>query len=269
MVKAKLRPQQLPPLLINTIKTMKKIIIIGASSGMGMRIASDFARMGWRVGVAARRIDKLEALKEQFPQNMEAMAIDVAAPDAVSRFKQLIENIDGMDVLLFAAGTGWYNPGLDIEKERNTTEVNVKGFTSIVTAAYRYFARTANRTPGQIAVITSVAGARGLGISPAYSASKRYQWNYLEALDQLAHMQHVNVRITDIRPGFVDTALLAGDPGRKSLPMLMSIDYAAPRIERAILKGSRTAYIDSRWAIVTALMKSVPAPLWRHLDISL
>ena len=248
---------------------MKKIIIIGASSGMGMRVASDFARMGWRVGVAARRLDRLEALKSQFPEQMEAMAIDVASPDAVRKFENLIELIDGMDVLLYAAGTGWRNPELDQAKEARTVDVNVKGFTAIVTAAYRYFARTANREPGQIAVITSVAGARGLGIAPAYSASKRYQWNYLTALDQLAHIQHVNVDITDIRPGFVDTALLDQDLEKPNIPMLMSVSYAAPLIEKAILHRRRIAYIDSRWAVVTALMRSIPAPLWRRLNINL
>ncbi|MDE6276992.1 MAG: SDR family NAD(P)-dependent oxidoreductase [Muribaculaceae bacterium] len=248
---------------------MKKIIIIGASSGLGMRVASDFARMGWRVGIAARRLDRLEELKAQFPSNMEAMAIDVAAPDAARRFEDLIELIDGMDVLLYAAGTGWRNPELDPAKDARTVDVNVKGFTAIVSAAFNYYARTANRLPGQIAVLTSVAGAKGLGVSAAYSASKRYQWNYLTALDQLAHARHVNVRITDIRPGFIDTALLEQDPNKDSLPLLMSVDYAAPLIEKAILKQKRVAYIDSRWAVVTALMKAVPSPLWRHISFDL
>ena len=233
---------------------------------MGMRVAMDFARMGWRVGVAARRLDRLQEIKAQFPDRVEAMAIDVAAPDAARRFESLIELIDGMDVFLYAAGTGWRNPSLDPAVEARTIDVNVRGFTAIVTSACRYFARTANRTPGQIAVITSVAGARGLGISPAYSASKRYQWNYLDAIDQLAHASRINVDITDIRPGFVDTALLADDPRKDSLPMLMSIDYVAPLIEKAVLRRRRVAYIDSRWAVMTALMRAVPASLWRRLS---
>ena len=114
-----------------------------------------------------------------------------------------------------------------------------------------------------------MAGARGLGISPAYSASKRYQWNYLDAIDQLAHASRINVDITDIRPGFVDTALLADDPRKDSLPMLMSIDYVAPLIEKAVLRRRRVAYIDSRWAVMTALMRAVPASLWRRLSFDL
>lgn len=245
---------------------MKKIIIIGASSGMGMRIATDFARAGWRVGVAARRLDRLESIKELYPDRVACSAIDVTAQDAVEKFEDLIEMIDGMDILLYAAGCGWSNPDLDEAKDMATIDVNVKGFTCIVNAAYRYFKATANVSRGRIAVITSIAGVKGLGVSAAYSATKRYQWTYLQALDQLAHMQHVNVSITDIRPGFVDTDLL--DKKRK-YPMLMSIDYVAPRIERAIMKRRRVAVIDSRWLIVSGLWRAIPNCLWPHLGIDL
>lgn len=245
---------------------MKKIIIIGASSGMGMRIATDFARAGWRVGVAARRLDRLETIKELYPDRVACSAIDVTAQDAVEKFEDLIEMIDGMDILLYAAGCGWSNPDLDEAKDMATIDVNVKGFTRIVNAAYRYFKATANVSRGRIAVITSIAGVKGLGVSAAYSATKRYQWTYLQALDQLAHMQHVNVSITDIRPGFVDTDLL---DKKRSYPMLMSVDYVAPRIERAIMKRRRVAVIDSRWLIVSGLWRAIPNSLWPHLGIDL
>lgn len=244
---------------------MKKIIIIGASSGLGMRIATDFARLGWRVGIAARREDLLKTVKDLYPDRVEAMGIDVTAADAAEKFYKLIELTDGMDVLLYAAGCGWCNPDLDETDDRRTVETNVLGFTTIINAAYRYFKNTANASPGRIAAITSVAGTKGLGISASYSASKRYQWTYLQALDQLAHQQHVNVGITDIRPGFVRTDLLKQFP--TPLPMEMSIDYAAPRIEAAILSGRRVATIDSRWTIVAALWRMIPNRLWRHLAI--
>lgn len=245
---------------------MKKIVIIGASSGIGARIATDFARMGWRVGIAARREEMLKEIKAMYPDRIEYMAFDVAAPDATNRFYDLIELIDGMDYLLFAAGCGWQNPDLDATKDDQTVETNVLGFTRIMTAAYKYYKQTANNAPGHIAAITSIAGTKGIGVSAAYSASKRYQWTFLQALDQLAHQQHVNVKFTDIRPGFVDTPLLAGS---KTYPMEMSIDYVAPRIEMAMLKDRRVAVVDSRWALVTALWKLIPDALWRHLSLGL
>ncbi len=246
---------------------MKKIVIIGASSGIGMRVATDFARLGWRVGIAARREELLKTIKDQYPDRIEYMGLDVTAPDAVERFYKLIEMIDGMDILLYAAGCGWYNPELRLTDDIRAVAVNVAGFTSIVNAAYRYYKETANVHRGRIAVITSVAGVKGIGISAAYSASKRYQWTYLQALDQLAHQQHVNVGITDIRPGFVRTDLIKDDP--HDLPMVMSLDYVAPRIERAILLGRRIATIDSRWAVVTGLWRLVPPCLWKHIGLDL
>ena len=114
---------------------MKKIIIIGASSGMGMRVATDFARLGWRVGIVARREDRLKEIKELYPDRVEYMAFDVAEKDAVDKFYNLIELIDGMDYLLYAAGCGWYNPALDAERDEQTLQSNVIGFSRIITAA--------------------------------------------------------------------------------------------------------------------------------------
>lgn len=231
-----------------------------------MRVATDFARMGWRVGIAARREEKLKEVKELYPDRIEYLPIDVTADDAVEKFYQLIELIDGMDYLFFAAGCGWQNPELDESKNTETVNVNVSGFTRIITAAYRYFRQTANLHRGHICAVTSVAGTKGLGCAATYSASKRYQWTYLQALDQLAHQQHVNVSFTDIRPGFVDTPLLNSD---KNYPLEMSVDYVAPRIEKAMLHGKRIAVIDARWAVVTALWRMVPDALWRRLAIEL
>lgn len=247
---------------------MKRIIIIGASAGIGRRIATDFAGFGWRVGAAARNIDALAGLKALYPDNIEYAAIDVTGHDVEQKLYDLIERIGGMDILLYCAGCGWYNPGLDPQDDERTIAVNVGGMTKTCIAAYKYFRDTVNVDKGRIAVITSVAATKGLGVSAAYSASKSYQQKYLQALDQLAHMQHVNVGITDIRPGFIDTDLLKRTPSQK-LPMVMSLDYAAPRIELAILRGRRVATIDSRWAIVNALWRMIPGRLWPRIGIDL
>lgn len=245
---------------------MKRIIIIGASSGMGRRIAEDYARAGWTVGIAARNEERLREIRDLYPERITYSAIDVTAQDAVRKFEDLIEEIGGMDILLYAAGTGWYNPELNIGKDEATIAVNVTGFTRIINAAYRYFKATANVSRGRIAAITSVGGTKGLGVSAAYSASKRYQWTYLQAIDQLAHSQHVNVSITDIRPGFVDTPLLQGN---RNYPMLMTVDHVAPLIEKAIMQRRRVATIDSRWAIIAGLWQLIPNFLWPRLEVKM
>lgn len=242
---------------------MKKIVIVGASSGIGNRIARDFARYGWRVGVAARREAPLKQLQDEFPDKVVYKTIDVAANVAVERFNELIEELGGMDVLLYAAGCGFQNPGLQIEREVSTIQTNVIGMTRICLAAYRYFRANPGK-PGQIAVITSIASTKGIGVAAAYSASKRYQRTYIEALEQLARRQQVNVKFTDIRPGFIRTALL---DEKIDYPMTMSLDYVVPLIELAILKKKRVATVDWRWRLLTAAWCMVPRSWWVRMPV--
>lgn len=241
---------------------MKRIIIIGASSGLGERIALDFAAEGWTVGVAARRVARLEEIRAKCPERIHSVEMDVTDEGAVDKLKLLVDECGGMDVMLYAAGTGWHNPGLELNKESQTVAVNVEGFTRMVDAAFNYFMANGG---GQIAALTSVGGTKGLGVAPAYSASKRYQWNYLQAIDQLARVRGIDICVTDIRPGFMDTALLADDPGRGRLPMVMKVDYAAPRIERAIKSRKRIATIDWRWRLLSGVWRRIPNALWRHI----
>ena len=243
---------------------MKRIVIIGASSGLGRRLALLFASAGWMVGIAARREDLLRDLAAENPDLFRYEPIDVSSSDAPDHLSRLIEKCGGMDVMLYAAGTGWHNPELDPGRELQTLSVNVDGFTRLVTAAFRYFEHNGG---GRIAALTSVAGVKGLAVAPAYSASKRFQWNYLQALDQLSLNRRLGIRFTDIRPGFMDTALLADDPGRSRLPLVMYVDYAAPRIFRAIVRGRRVAYIDWRWHTLCALWRRFPNALWRRIRV--
>ncbi|MDE5929840.1 MAG: SDR family NAD(P)-dependent oxidoreductase, partial [Muribaculaceae bacterium] len=198
--------------------------------------------------------------------NIVCRSLDVTADDAVENFYDLIECNGGADTVLYAAGVGWSNPEMNLQEDVDTVGVNVDGFTRIVNAAYRYFRDTANNGRGQIAAITSVAGTMGLGVSAAYSASKRYQQTYLQALAQLAHMQRVAVDITDIRPGFIRTPLLKSD---RKYPLLMNLDYAAPRIELAILRRRRVQVVDWRWNVVVGFWRMIPSALWRRLPVRL
>ena len=241
----------------------QRIVIIGASSGLGKEITSQFAQMGWTIGIAARRIDALKELQQQFPESIVATEqIDVTSVDAGERLLSLIKNVGGIDTLLLASGIGSQNPSLEIDIELNTVKTNTLGFTHIVDTAFNYFRNRSNdETPGQIAVISSIAGTMGLGIAPSYSATKRYQRHYIDALEQLAHFEKVNVKFTDIRPGFVDTPLLNNC---RKFPMLMSVEYATPRIVKAILRRKRVSIIDWRWRIVVAFWHLFPRCIWRR-----
>lgn len=152
---------------------MKRVMVIGASSGLGMEIARIYASRGDMVGVAARRLDRLDALASDFPANMVTASIDVTAPDASDRLLNLVKRLGGTDLIINAAGIGYMNPSLEQNRDMATVATNCLGFTAIADTAFNYFA--ARPEGGQFAAITSVAASRGLALGASYSASKRFQ----------------------------------------------------------------------------------------------
>ena len=241
---------------------MKKIIIVGASSGIGKQVALNFIADGWKVGVAARREEALKELKLQIPAQVEYEVIDITSADATSRLNALIDKLGGMDIYFHCSGVGHQNTKIDIKVEVDTVRTNALGFTQMSVAAYNYFKD--NKKQGQIAVVSSIAGTKGLGVSPSYSATKRYNYIYLDCLEQLSRMQNVNITFTDIRPGFVTTALL--DDGQK-YPMQMSVEYAAKKIFKAVKRRKRVAVIDWKYSILVLFWKLIPRWLWVRLPI--
>lgn len=242
---------------------MKKAIIVGATSGIGMEVAKLLLRNNWTVGVAGRRVERLAPLAEAYPQQVFTAAIDVCAPTAAEAWHDLAQRLGGVDLYLHCSGVGWYNPQLDTEKELQTATTNAEGFIRMVTCAYHYFKRTG--TKGQIAAISSIAGTKGLGPAPAYSATKKLQHTYLEALAQLAHTEGVDVCFTDIRPGFVRTDFLSG----ANFPMQMEPTSVAHAIVKAIVRRKRVVIIDWRYRLLVALWRCVPRCLWERLKIAL
>lgn len=240
---------------------MKKAIVVGASSGIGHEVARLLIAEGWAVGVAARRIDKLTDLQAMAPERVYTAQIDVNNEDAETSLLQLIEHMNGIDLYFHAAGIGWQNPSLDADIELKTMETNAVGFTRMIGYAYRYFA---NNGGGHIACITSIAGTKGLGPAPAYSATKAMQNTYLQALEQLAACKQHNIHFTDIRPGFVDTPLLAGT---SHLPMLMSTEKVARSIIKVINNRRHICVIDTRWCILTFFWRLIPNWIWRRMRL--
>ncbi|MFC2674464.1 MAG: SDR family NAD(P)-dependent oxidoreductase [Prevotella melaninogenica] len=240
---------------------MKKAIVVGASSGIGHEVARLLIAQGWAVGVAARRIDKLTDLQAMAPERVYTTHIDVTNEEAETSLQQLIKRMEGLDLYFHAAGIGWQNPSLNADIELKTMKTNAVGFTRMIGCAYRYFA---NNGGGHIACITSIAGTKGLGPAPAYSATKAMQNTYLQALEQLAVCKQHNIHFTDIRPGFVDTPLLAGT---SHLPMLMSTEKVARSIIKAINNRRHICIIDTRWCLLTFFWRLIPNWIWRRMRL--
>ena len=233
---------------------------MGASSGLGLEVARLLKARGWMVGVAARRLERLTEFEV-------AAQIDVTSEDAGERLMQLVNRLGGLDLYFHASGIGKQNRDMDEAIELRTMETNAVGFTRMVGTAYRYMAQNGG---GHIAVISSIAGTKGLGPAPAYSATKAMQNTYIEALQQLANARKLKIRFTDLRPGFVDTDLLKpSEPAAESFhyPMLLEPKAVARQMVRSVERRQHVRVIDWRWRIVTAAWRLVPRSLWRHFKL--
>ena len=236
-------------------------IIIGASSGIGNEVARLLLQRGWHCGIAARRTEPLEQLRSEYPQLTETETIDITSEEAPERLLQLIERLGGMDLYFHASGIGKQNRDLQTDIEMRTVDTNAMGFTQMVDTAFNYLA---SHDGGHIAAISSIAGTKGLGPAPSYSATKAFQNTYLQALEQLANARRLNIRITDLRPGFVDTPLLDGD---NHFPMMLRPQQVAKEMVEAIERRRHVRVIDWRWRIITALWRLIPRSIWRKLSL--
>lgn len=243
---------------------MKKAIIVGATGGIGREVAILLINQGWKVGICGRRTEKLDELKTINPDNVYVQAMDVTSDDAPQKLLSLIAQMDGIDLYLHVSGIGFQNPELDTDKELATAETNVVGFTRMLDTAFHYFA-TRPDVCGQIACVSSIAGTKGLGAAPSYSASKRYCNTYMEALEQLANIKGLNITFTDIRPGFVDTDLLKGSA---HYPMLMKPEKVARAIVSGLDRKKRVITIDWRYKILVFFWRLVPKCIWVRLKLT-
>jgi len=211
---------------------------------------------GWTLGVAARRVELLQTIGAA-----EVAQIDVTAEDAPERLHDLMARLGGMDLFFYASGIGKQNRELKEDIELATVTTNGLGFTRMIGEAYRYFAE---RGEGHIAAITSIAGTKGLGPAPSYSATKAMQNVYLQALEQQANARGLRIRFTDIRPGFVDTALLNGD---FKYPMMLRPENVAREIVSAINSRQHIRVIDWRYRLLTAFWRRIPRFIWRRFKL--
>ncbi|MEO6455947.1 MAG: SDR family NAD(P)-dependent oxidoreductase, partial [Ginsengibacter sp.] len=154
-----------------------KVIIIGATSGMGRELAKLFARKGYMVAASGRRNELLISLQKKFPKNIATECFDVTGKENILHLRNMIEKLDGVDIIIYCSGYGEVSEQLDRDIEKQTTEVSVYGFVEIISYAFNYFF---NQGYGQIACISSIASIRGNAYAPAYNAGKAYQSNYME-----------------------------------------------------------------------------------------
>lgn len=238
---------------------MKKAIIVGASSGIGYELSKILSDEGYEIGLLARRVELLSNLQKALSTKTFVNHIDLNhVPEAICALNSMIREINGVDLIVFSSGIGFLNPELDWEKEKQTIDVNVKGFCALVNQAYKYFAEKGD---GHIVAISSIGALRGNHVAPAYNASKAFMSNYLEGLRKKSARDGKQILVTDILPGAVDTDMLKGEGHFWIAPA----SKAAKQIYSAIQKKKSFAFVTKRWRLIAWLLKFMPRKLYEKI----
>ena len=240
-------------------KKKMNIIIFGATSGIGKALFRTFLDPENHLGITGRRTNLLEKLRQEHPQNTEIYTTDIndheAVDNAINHFVKIFKTID---IAIICAGVGHINNELDYEKEYETISTNMVGWTYVVDKIYHLLE---NQKHGQLVGISSIGGLRGEAAAPAYSATKAYQINYLEALRKKAFKAKKGITVTDIRPGLVNTAMAQGE----GLFWVMPVDKVARQIAKAINAKASKRYVTHRWHALAILIKNLPWHIYKKI----
>ena len=242
--------------------TEKKVIwITGASSGIGKALAIKFAEKGWIVAASARRENLLKDLNK-FNQNIYSFPLDVTEIENCKLIaNKIIEKFGGIDICVF--GTGMHDPKsekrFNLNKIREIMEVNYFGTMNSINSIYEYFSEKKN---GQISIISSVAGYRGLPAAGAYCASKAALTSYAESLN--FDMKMKNVRVSLISPGFIKTPMT--DQNDFPMPMIKSPEFAANEIFKGLTeKKSFEIHFPKAFTYFLKFLQILPSSIYFKL----
>ncbi|MFQ1000754.1 SDR family oxidoreductase [Modestobacter sp. SSW1-42] len=248
----------------------QRIMITGASSGLGAGMARRFAARGRDLALVARRLDRLEALRDELVARHPGVRVvvaplDVDDPDAVATVvPQLAAELGGLDRFIANAGLGKGTPvgSGDPRPNRQVLVTNVLGTHACCEAAVALFRA---QGAGHLVVISSVAGVRGMrGTRTAYATSKAADAVLAEGIraDLLGDRATRGIRVTTVHPGFIETDINTGRRG----PFTVDLDTGVAALTAAVEREPVRAYVPEwPWRPVAGLLRVLPLPLARRL----
>lgn len=239
----------------------KKAIIIGATSGIGKELAKVLSQHGYEVGLTGRREELLKELQNELTVKSYVKPMDVTQTEAaMQKLKDLIGEMGEVDLVVINAGISTKSKA-NWEQEQRIIATNVTGFVAMANVAMDYFA---GRGGGHIVGISSVAALKGFGISAAYSSSKAFISTYMQAMRQKSKKLKLNLTITDIKPGFIDTDMVRN---RRGTILVAPLEKAGRGIYKTIRKKKNHAYIPGYWRLIAWLLKTMPDWVFIRLPV--
>jgi len=232
-----------------------RVVISGASSGLGLALAQHYLQQGAQVAAYARRADLLQALYEKFPEQVHCYPLDVRDTAATqSAANHFMETVGVPDIVIANAGVsrGTLTEYVeDVDVFQQVMDINVLG---VVKTFQPFLSAMRKASSGTLVGISSVAGFRGIPGSEAYSASKAALISYLESLRVELHFTNLNV--VTICPGFIETPMTEINP--YSMPFILPANIAAQRIARVIKARKSFAVVPWQMGLVGSLLKLMP-----------
>ena len=231
----------------------KKIIIIGATSGIGEELARQCVDKEYIVGGTGRRMERLESLKKELGNYFYYTQMDVTNHDeSKEQLQSLIDQMGGMDIIVLNAGIS-NHPGSSITAmEQKVIDVNVSGFVQLFGEAFQYFRKQGY---GHIVGISSIASLFGSSRAAPYSSSKAFISTYMQAYRQRCNNLREDIAVTDVKPGFVKSEMIEG---KKGLFWVGETETAVKQMIKDIEKKKSYSYVTRRWRLVAWLLKMTP-----------
>ncbi|MBP5388587.1 MAG: SDR family NAD(P)-dependent oxidoreductase [Prevotella sp.] len=234
------------------------IVIIGATSGIGKALFEKYVNEDNRIGLIGRRKHLLDELHQKYPSKTFIAKADITNLEEIEHVIQTLhKEFEHIDIAIVCAGIGEINAKLAYAVERPIIDTNVVGWTFVIDMLFHIFEQ---QDYGHLVAITSAGGLRGEPMAPAYSATKAYQINYMEALRKKAFINGGHIVLTDIRPGLVDTAMAKGE----GLFWVMPVEKVARQIIAVIRKKKSKAYVTKRWHILAIINKYIPYSIYKR-----
>ena len=200
------------------------------------------------------------ALRQSLAPHTVVHGVDVTRPDAPAIIERVLGELGGADLVIISAGTGHNNRDLREDLDVDTVLVNVLGFMKVAQAAARHFLK---RGRGHLVGISSVAALRGNRIAAAYAASKAFQSVYLDGLRDLAGHSGLPIVVTEVQPGFVDTAMMKTERPLGTIArflLVISPAVAARQTMKAVQRRANHVYVPRRYGLIAFVAKLLPRP---------